>query len=266
MLAAARQISPLARGILNPKSGPLRPTPIYGITLHTTGSAPVTESGTRTPAEWAIDYYREHAGPTYLIAPDGQIFAITPDERIRTHHVLIRSDERAAMNTGAWWFQLREETARHWRARWPGASSPLELIPGRGNPKDHYIGIEVIPVKAAGRSTGVAPMRPGLKFSRSQHDAIVRLARDIAARHGFPPGWERTSRLTGHADLNPLRRQNSGGGWDPGWLRQAPMMDLEYIQHGIGGRRRIGGTLVGVLVLTGAGAAGWYAWKRWKPT
>ena len=58
----------------------------------------------------------------------------------------------------------------------------------------------------------------------------ISLAIDCAARHGWPKGWHRTSRLLSHEDVQPIRRHDRGGGWDIGWLRAAPYFDLEFVR------------------------------------
>ncbi len=60
------------------------------------------------------------------------------------------------------------------------------------------------------------------------------LCADIGKRHGFPDGWQHTSRLVGHEDVDILERMDSHGGWDPGYLRAQPYFDFRYVRNRIG--------------------------------
>ena len=74
------------------------------------------------------------------------------------------------------------------------------------------------------------PMRPGLKFTKAQHDTAAFLAVDIAERKGWPDGWWLTPRLGAHEFFTPISRHNTGGGWDPGITRAKPFFDFDYVQ------------------------------------
>jgi hypothetical protein len=74
------------------------------------------------------------------------------------------------------------------------------------------------------------PMRPGLLFTAAQHDGAAELVREMGARHGWPSGWQKTSRLLGHEDVDLLERMDALGGWDPGFLRAAPYFDFDYVR------------------------------------
>jgi hypothetical protein len=78
-------------------------------------------------------------------------------------------------------------------------------------------------------------MTEGLRFTKAQHEAVARLACDVATRNGWPltERWWRTPRLLGHEDLSPISRHDSRGGWDPGALREKPFFDWEYVYRRI---------------------------------
>ncbi|MDX1417939.1 MAG: hypothetical protein R3293_27305, partial [Candidatus Promineifilaceae bacterium] len=97
-----------------------------------------------------------------------------------------------------------------------------------------YIHVECPPCVFHGEKrleTGAEPLRPGLRFTAAQHNTVARLAVDIARRNGWPMNttWWRTPRLLGHEDLTPIARHDSRGGWDPGYLREKPYFDWDYV-------------------------------------
>ena len=137
---------------------------------------------------------------------------------------------------------------RLWRARWPGFKDSLALLPVRSSVNATYVHVECTPCVYYRDGSGplitapnAQPLRPGLRFTRAQHETVARLAWDIASRHGWPRGeaWWRTPRLVGHEDVTPLSRFDKSGCWDPGGLRDAPYFDwpfvysyLEQLQNG----------------------------------
>jgi hypothetical protein len=185
-------------------------------------------------------------GPAYVIDHDGAIYQIAPDVVV-THHA--GGSNQPSYASGGWESRVSAETVRRWRAQWPGYAHPYKLFPS-SSPNTDYIGVEIIPV---GDGFGT-PMSTGLRFTKAQHDAAVRLAADVASRHGFPSGWTRTSRLLGHEDVDPIERSDANGGWDPGWLRAAPYFDFNYVRAGGG---------FGTLML-GLAIGGLMAWVGWK--
>lgn len=116
----------------------------------------------------------------------------------------------------------------------------LELLPGTRTVNSCYVRVECVPCvfhsdDGLVTGDGVEPMRPGLRFTRAQHDTVAALAVDVARRNGWPEGktWWRTSRLVGHEDLTPISRHDRNGGWDPGGLRDDPYFDWEYVYERI---------------------------------
>lgn len=223
-------ISSLASVIPSPRTSAMRAMAPYGVALHTTGSGLPRDALAKgiDPFQYGIDWYRSHAeGPTYLIGWSGRIAAITPDEQMKTSHIGIQADEVQPILNGAWRAMVPPQTAAMWNRRWGASRNPLDLIEGR-MPNDALIGIEMIPM-TDGKSTWAPPMRAGLRFTRAQHESARELVADIARRHGWPVTW-RWKRLFGHEDLNPIRRSDDGGGWDPGVLRAHPYLDLGAVR------------------------------------
>lgn len=228
-------ISRHATVIPRPAAHRMRKLPIYGVAIHTTGSglpSKAVKAG-RDPLEYAVDYYRGSGGPTYVVGWSGDIRAIFPTEEMETWHISIESAEVKPIGDGSWRQLVSAETAAQWDRRWGANRNPRDLIAG-ALPNQVTIGIETIPVTSGGSAKPWhAPMRPGLRFSREQHDALRDLVADIARRYGWSGNWRR-DRVFGHEDLNPIRRHDSRGGWDPGWLRAKPYMDRDHITGGEG--------------------------------
>ncbi len=234
-------LSALASTIANPfTTGQNRSMAPYGAAVHTTGSglpAAAMAAG-EDPVQAGIRTYLSSKGPTYLIGWNGKPVAVARDESIKTWHIGVEGEEMVPLQTGTWRQLVAPATAREWDKRWGAGKNPLSidgttnrsLIPSN-SPNDALIGIEMIPVTGDGRNFWATPMRPGLRFTRAQHDGARDLIADMARRYRWPAGWERT-RVFGHEDLNPIRRNDAGGGWDPGRLRAAPYVDMDHITGG----------------------------------
>ena len=98
---------------------------------------------------------------------------------------------------GTLW-RLVSETQRAWHAG-------LSAWRGRRSVNDHSIGIELV---NPGHELGYRP------FPRAQMDALVDLARAIAARHPIDP-----RNVVAHSDIAPERKQDPGELFD--WARLA---------------------------------------------
>jgi N-acetylmuramoyl-L-alanine amidase-like protein len=241
-------------------TGQIRPGPPWGVAFHTTGSElPTTAKGLLLdPLLYGVQEYMTIKGPTYLIGWDGTIAATAQDENIRTWHIGVEANELQPLLTGAWRQLVSPATAAAWDRKHGAGKNPISadgttakaLIPGT-DPNNLLVGVEMIPVTPDGKTYWADPMRPGLRFTRAQHDAAARLAQDLASRYGWPSGWQNT-RVFGHEDINPLRRSDSGGGWDPGDLRADPYIDFAYIRGGSWWP----------LLLVGAGIAALLAFRR----
>lgn len=208
------------RGARNPRDA--RPRAPWGLLLHTTGGdvTKKAKAKKRTPIAVAIDVYISSqngsggylwGGPAYVLDHDGKLYQMAPDNVV-THHA--GGPDRKQYTSGNWLKQIAKKASDAWKAKWPAFASPAALYPSV-SPNTDYIGVEMIP---CGDGFGV-PASPGCRFTAAQLDAVVALGRDLAARHGWPPGWASTSRFLGHEDVQPLRRSTLAGCWDPGFLR-----------------------------------------------
>lgn len=252
-------LSPLAQQISQPfHTGQTRPGAPYGVAFHTTGSslpAKALAEG-KDPFQYAIDYYRTSKGPTYVLGWNGQLAAVAADESVRTWHAGVEGDERAALQNGSWRKLVSPATAAAWDRVWGAHRNPLG--PGAGgiipsaDPNAATIGVEMIPVTSDGRTFWAPPAGPGIRFTAAQVAKARELAGDIARRYHWPAMWPRT-RVFGHEDLNPIRRHDAGGGWDPGFLRAQPYFDMNAIR---------GGGTGAVLVIGGAAVLAWLLLRR----
>lgn len=223
-------------GVRDPKLGRAR-TP-WGFLLHTTGGG-VTDKAKKTgktPLQVAIEVYiasqngsngYKWGGPHYVIDFDGQIYQVAPDEILTAH---AGGPNRSAYFDGSWRTRCSAETVKEWDQKWgPSRHHPYQLFPST-SPNDDYVGCEMIPI---GDGYGGSPRAPGLRFTQAQHDSAIALGIDVGMRNSYPPGWASADRLVGHEDVDPIERSDTGGGWDPGWLRPSPYFDFSYVRHGI---------------------------------
>jgi len=117
----------------------------------------------------------------------GSVRALTQAGRGVSAHYLVR-DEPAAV------YQLVDENRRAWHAGnsyWAGNQN---LNPGS-------IGIEIVNLGFKDTPEG----RIYAPFPQAQIDEVIRLAKDIQARHKILP-----ERVLGHADIAPGRKQDPG--------------------------------------------------------
>lgn len=221
--------------VLDPSTGKLRFP--WGLCVHTTGSGVPTKAAKKgkRPIDVALDIYRKSqsgwlhpykwGGPTYVLDYDGALYQLAPDEVMTAH---CGGPHREKYLSGVWVKGVSLETYAHWVDSWrPRYESPQHLFPSK-SPNTDYVGVEMIPVLDA-----PIAMAPGLRFTRAQHDGVISLGKYLAARHGWPLGWANSSRLVGHEDVQPLERQDKGGGWDPGWLRAKPYFDFGYVRSAL---------------------------------
>lgn len=188
------------------------------------------------PIDVAIDWYRKSqngankylwGGPTYVVDHDGTIWRLAPEEVLTNH---CGGPNRDRYRDMSWLDKASRAMVARWNAQWgPRYDDPYDLFPSRTPNKD-YVGVEMIP---CGDGFG-DPMRDGLRFTKHQHDSLIDLLRDIGMRRQWPPGWWRGSRLVGHEDVDPIERDDEGGGWDPGWLRAKPYFDFDYVRRRVG--------------------------------
>lgn len=228
-------LSPLAKqapDFRDPKLGKFRRP--WGFLVHTSGGGitAAAKKKKKLPIDVALSVYKSFqngsegykwGGPHYVLEHNGTLHQIAPDDVVTYH---CGGDDRAKYVDGSWIKEAHPAAVAKWFAQWgPRYKAPNQLYPSKSANTD-YVGIEMIP---CGDGFGI-PMAPGLRFSKEQHDAIVDLGRDLAARHEWPAGWHRTTRLCGHEDVQLLNRMDRGGGWDPGFLREKPYFDFDYVR------------------------------------
>lgn len=105
---------------------------------------------------------------------------VNPDSQVSCHYLI---DEKGMV------YQLVEEDKRAWHA---GES----YWQGRTNLNDCSIGIELA---NPGHTNGYTP------FPEVQIDALINLCKEIKTRWGIP-----SSRILGHSDIAPQRKQDPG--------------------------------------------------------
>jgi hypothetical protein len=220
---------------------------VYGLVVHTTGSdlpANARRRGVYHTVEGVNHYSRSH-GCHYLNgwrgAQGGDLLQVA-NEREEARGVGVTNknephkDQRRSIEQGNFEADLPPVLVRLWRARWPGRQHSLELLPGTKTANSCYVHVECVPCVYHFRGDlvtgpGAEPLRAGLRFTEAQFDTVALLAVDVARRNGWPMDeeWWRTPRLLGHEDLTPVSRHDSRGGWDPGYLREKPYFDWEYV-------------------------------------
>jgi hypothetical protein len=220
---------------------------VYGLVVHTSGSG-IPDKATRkgiSPTKYAVDHYKGSRGCHYVNGwggIDGRELVQIANERFlaygvgMTNKVDPSKDQVRSIKLGRFEKDLTPILVRLWRKRWPNYKHSLELLPGAKTANSCYVHVECPPcvydrVKEPGLIIGAQPIRPGLRFTKAQHDAVAHLAVDIARRNGWPvhQAWWRTPRLLGHEDLTPISRHDRGGCWDPGYLREKPYFDWDYV-------------------------------------
>lgn len=246
MTADSFDWSPIAKrvsqGFQDPETGLQREA--HGFLIHTTGSGVLDKAHHtgKSPLEVALATYAASqagsngyrwGGPHYVGDHDGKLYQVAPDN-VKTAHCGGRSEKfpngtRQHYIDGSWLTLLPVKVAEQWRKRWLSVRHPYALFPSR-DPNTDYVGLELIPI---GNGFGGEPMAPGLRFTRAQHDAAIKLGVDLGVRHEWPAKWFSSGRLVGHEDVDPLNRSDTIGGWDPGFIRPAPYFDFDYVRAGI---------------------------------
>jgi len=234
-----------------PWNGKDRTKPVFGLVVHTTGAglpARARRNGVAVTTQ-AVRWYQKSHGTHYVIGYrgiDGDLIQVA-NERERAGGVGTKKT-RDALKAGDWTAGLPKAFVKHWHGRWNGvADNPTDLFPGT-NANNVYVHCEMPPCvfyDGSRKVTAAVPMDRGfcghngrdltkLRFTAAQHDAIVYLACDLARRYEWPDRWWQSGRLVGHEDLAPHDRTHKFGGWDPGWLRNSPYFDFDYVLSEIG--------------------------------
>lgn len=198
----------------------------WGLCVHTTGRGVVKkaqERGTQ-PHEEALVVYARSLGPHYCGSYSGQLYQLQADDRYGAH-VGISAAERRDYLDGSWkyeWARATSANVARWQDAWPGFKSPQHLYPTK-SPNGCYVGLELVPL-----SVKEAANNDSWWYTRAQCRLVAMLGLSLAVRYEWPADWWRTSRLVGHEDLDAKERWDSGGGWDPGALRDQPRFDWAY--------------------------------------
>ena len=211
---------------------------VYGLVVHTTGGGlPASAKDKRIyHTVHAVDYYSQSHGCHYVNGwrgvAGGDLLQVA-NEREQANGVGV-GDQRRSIDQGRFEKDLPAAVVAQWRARWPGVEHPLRLLPGTRTANSCYVHVECVPCVFHHDKrliTDATPMRPGLRFTQAQHEAVALLACDIARRNGWPlhETWWRTPRLLGHEDLTPYNRHDKVGGWDPGGMRATPYFDWDFV-------------------------------------
>lgn len=173
----------------------------------------------QTEIKSILKFYQSVDGlcPHYVIGVDGRVFEVAT-ENLVAYHAATLENERALYRMGYHnWSQFvwKDDQPIHignefpgyrgWREAWfdRGYQSPLDLMPA-GKTNAATIGIEL-----------VTPKSPSKKlYQPAQYEALAELLVARGAANGIPINRET---VLGHSDVNPLRRCNEAGSWDPGY-------------------------------------------------
>jgi peptidoglycan hydrolase-like protein with peptidoglycan-binding domain len=213
---------------------------VYGLVVHTTGGSLPGKAvkGGIYPTIYAINYYSQSSGCNYINGwkgIEGGDLAQVANESKEAWGVSM-TEQKKSVGNNRFEKDLPAIVSTLWKKRWPTYQNPMKLLPGTQTANACYIHVECLPVVYIVDGKYVTdknhpPMRPGLRFTREQHNTVAVLAYDIALRNGWPMDqpWWKTPRLLGHEDLAPIDRYDKNGGWDPGGLRDAPFFDWDYV-------------------------------------
>lgn len=197
---------------------PNRSYPASRVIVHSTGE---------TDLAAVIKFYTSPGAvcPHYVIAHDGTINKIVPEDHVAWHVAYapgvaatygkgLQEWQRWRMRAGKLDMSAREGYYAAWTARWPGLEDPRTLA----GPRPNYmsIGIELQALEAPTRRI----------FTDAQYAALVELTSDICKRLSIVPS-QRT--VFGHSDADPIARSNDRGQWDPGAL-----FDWHTVSAGVG--------------------------------
>ncbi|HTE25246.1 DUF2272 domain-containing protein [Flavitalea sp.] len=213
---------------------------VYGLVVHTSGGSLPGKAvkGGIYPTIYAINFYSQSSGCHYINGwkgIEGGDLAQVANERKEAWGVGM-GDQKKSVDNNRFEKDLPAIVSTLWKKRWPSFQNPMKLLPGTQTANSCYIHVECLPVVYIVDGKYVTdknhpPMRPGLRFTKEQHNTVAVLAYDIAIRNGWPMDqpWWKTPRLLGHEDLAPINRYDKNGGWDPGGLREAPFFDWDYV-------------------------------------
>jgi hypothetical protein len=243
--------SKLAIRVQKPWDGADRPKgwigSCYGFVLHCTGGGLPTKAKKlgEYPTKTAVSYYSSSRGTHYVIGfrgKEGDLLQVANEEN-QANGVGVKNtkDKKISqwhsVNERNWEKDLPNHLVKKWHKRWDhtGAKNPLKLFPSQ-SANSCYIHAEMIPCVYFidnKLQTDAEPMASGLRYTKAQHNAVIDLVIDVAERNGWDKEWWKTGRFVCHEDITPVSRSNSGGGWDPGVMRDKPFFDWNYVVKSI---------------------------------
>lgn len=214
---------------------------IYAGVTHTSGRGlpNKAERKGQYPTVAAVDHYNKSHGCHYINGyrgHEGGDFLQIASDIEQAMGVGIDSskpeeNQWKSVLRGTWKEDLPSNAlVKRWQERWPGYSNPLDLLPGTKYVNSYAVHLECIPLtKYWMKELSLEPHKPGMLFTRAQHESVALWYFDLAKRYNWDGEWWRTPRVVGHEDLTPLSRSTKAGGWDPGWLRTSPYFDWNYV-------------------------------------
>lgn len=207
--------------IVDVRSGrllPVRSGAASRVIVHSTGE---------TDLDAIIKFYTtpNSVCPHYVIAHNGTINRIVPEDRVAWHVAYdpavaalyakgMHEWQRWRMRAGKPDRSASDGYYAAWTARWPSVSDPRTLA----GPRPNYMSIG-IELQALEHPT------PRI-FTDAQYAALVELTADICKRLGIVPAH---GTVFGHSDADPIARSNDRGQWDPGAL-----FDWRYVGGSLG--------------------------------
>ena len=234
--------SPYAEQVPKMWTGKKRPRKfrgkVHGLVVHTTGAGLPSKALDRDQdiTDRAKKHYLNTHGTHYLNTYDGSVFQVA-NEIMRANGVGMKEQEGIVKDVIMWETKSfkNDDAEAIWYMRWFFNKSPLDLFPGT-SANACYVHMEMPPCIFWHNNklhTVAEPMREGLRFTKAQHDSVVRMSVDIADRNKLSMGWQFSGSLVGHEDLSPVSRVVKSGGYDPGALRKNPWFDWDYVYKGI---------------------------------
>ncbi len=228
----------IAKRSPDPWDGRLRPqrwrSRVHGLIVHTTGRRIVQRAleQNRAPGLLAVEHYQRTTGTHYVIDYDGTIWQVASEHQ-RAYGIGIDEQRAAEKNARGWQAVAGSVVARTWTDTWGGTRTPLTLLPD--HPNACAVQCELPPLPQERRSEALSS---GLWYTSAQHEAVARLAIDVAQRNGFSniPAWWRPNaggRLLEHGDITPVTRMDAGGVYDLGGRRIPPRFRWAFVYTAI---------------------------------
>lgn len=226
--------SPVATPSPKPWGMRLRPRRYRGaieaLIVHSSGWGKIPQRGYKrhgAPTLALVEYYQRSRGTHYVIGYDGAVTQVA-SELQRANGTGTKLQRVAEALPGGWERMAGRTLATLWQETWGHERTPLGLLPAHGN--NCAVHVELPPLPPHRRSQ--------LWFTPEQHEAVARLAVDVAHRNGFAheARWwlpRQRVRLLGHGDYTPVSRKDRRGEWDPGGRRSEPRFDWALVYAAI---------------------------------